>query len=187
MTRPFPTRNGSSPAGRAVAAMLAVALGTAACASMNVETQTAPDASFEGVETYGWLPDPPADLTTQLPRIGRIVRASVDAELQRLGYVEDPFGRPDIWVNTHVIDGRTDVRTTWAFYGPRNDWISVLVGPRIDVYNEGTLILDLLDGSSRDLKFRGVATAAVEGGGRAQADAEKKVREAVEEMLSKLP
>jgi hypothetical protein len=159
----------------------------AACASLNVETQAAPEASFRDLETYAWLPNPPADLTVQFPRIGRIVRESVDAEMQLLGYAEDPFGRPDFWVNTHVVDGRTDVRTTWAFYGPRYDWISVLVGPRIDVYNEGTLIVDLLEGESRDLIWRGVATAMVQGGGRAQQDAERKVRKAVEEMLSKLP
>jgi hypothetical protein len=174
-------------AGTRAIGVAAALLICAACASLNVETQAAPEASFGALKTYAWLPNPPADLTVQFPRIGRIVRTSVDAEMQLLGYMEDPFGSPDFWVNTHVVDGRTDVRTTWAFYGPGYDWISVLVGPRIDVYNEGTLIVDLLDGESRDLMWRGVATAAVEGGGRAQQDAERKVRQAVEEMLSKLP
>lgn len=187
MTRiQFKAAPGRHAGKRTIAASAAVLL-CAACASLNVETQAAPEAAFGDLKTYAWLPNPPADLTDQFPRIGRIVRESVDAEMQLLGYAEDPFGRPDFWVNTHVVDGRTDVRTTWAFYGPRWDWLSALVGPRIDVYNEGTLILDLLEGESRDLIWRGVATAAVQGGGRAQQDAERTVRQAVEKMLSRLP
>ncbi|MDH3734126.1 MAG: DUF4136 domain-containing protein [Gemmatimonadota bacterium] len=157
------------------------------CASTNVNTQAAPDVSFTEMSTYAWLPNPPLDMGEIRPMVGRIVRTAVEEELAALGFTPDPISQPDFWVSTFVAAGQTEVETTWAFYGPRYDWISVLVGADVGFYREGTLILDLLDGRSRELIWRGVATATVEQGQRAAADAERRVADAVQAMLAELP
>ncbi|MFV1987482.1 MAG: DUF4136 domain-containing protein, partial [Gemmatimonadota bacterium] len=159
-----------------------------ACASIDVKTEYDPDVSFDGLTTFAWLPDPPPDMSTNRPTVRRIVRQAVEGELQALGYTLDPFGNPDFWINAHVLSGRTDVRSTWDFYGYGGGyWISMWAAQRnTSFFQEGTLLLDMLD-RDRRVKWRGIATGAVESGQRAAADAERVVTLAVAKMLEGFP
>jgi hypothetical protein len=168
--------------------LMGLGLSLSACASTEVKTEYDPDVSFDGLTTFAWLPDPPPDMSTNRPTLRRIVRQAVEGELQAMGYTLDPFGVPDFWVNTHVLSGRTDVRHTWDFYGFGGGyWLSMWAAQRnTSFYQEGTLLLDMLD-RDRRVMWRGIATAAVEAGQRAAESAERVVGGAVAKMLEGFP
>jgi hypothetical protein len=169
-------------------AVVAAALSASACASIDVQTEYDDDVSFEGLTTFAWLPDPPPDMSSNRPTVRRIVRQAVERELEALGYMVDPFGVPDFWVNTYVTQGRTDSRVTWDLYGVGvGYWMAVWVVGSPLVYQEGTLLLDMLD-RDRKVRWRGVATGTVEAGGQwAAQNAERVVGEAVSKMLADFP
>ena len=176
---------------RAVAAALVAVVPTlAGCASANLQVNTEydPDSSFEGVETFAWLPEAPPDASSNRPMVRRIVEQAVERELESQGYVLEPFGNPDIWVAAIVIAGRTDVRATWDFYGYGGGyWLSLwAANTNTSYFQEGTLIVDLLD-RDRRVRWRGIASGAVESGMRAAEDGERVVGDAVARMFAEFP
>lgn len=169
-------------------ALLVLSLLVSSCATLDVSREYDEDVSFEGMKTFAWLPDPPPDMSTNRPTVQRIIRQSVEKELEALGYMVDPFAVPDFWVNTYVTSGRTDSRVTWDLYGVgAGYWMTVWVVGKPLVYQEGTLLLDLLD-RDRKVRWRGVATGTVEAGGQwAAENAERVVGQAVSKMLEGFP
>ncbi|MDX1393136.1 MAG: DUF4136 domain-containing protein [Gemmatimonadota bacterium] len=172
------------------AALVAVVVTLAACSSANlqVDTEYDPDSSFEGVQTFAWLPEAPPDASSNRPMVRRIVEQAIERELEAQGYVLEPFGDPDIWVAAIVIAGRTDVRATWDFYGYGGGyWLSMWAADtNTSYFQEGTLIVDLLD-RDRRVRWRGIATGAVESGMRAAEEGERVVGDAVARMFAEFP
>ncbi|MNC86612.1 hypothetical protein D3C83_22840 [compost metagenome] len=57
----------------------------------------------------------------------------------------------------------------------------------IDLFDEGTLVIDLVDARTNRLVWRGWATAAIDGVVADQARLERRVHDAVERILDRLP
>ena len=88
---------------------------------------------------------------------------------------------PDLLVAYHLgIKDKIDV-SSWGYgYGRWGGW----GGGNLDVrqYKEGTMIIDLVDASTRELVWRGIGKGVVGSG-----SPETKIREAVTEILSNYP
>jgi hypothetical protein len=169
----------------AVIMFLTVVLG--ACAGMTIASEQDPAVGFDTYQTYEWI------LTRRAPvdvRVTAALRAQikedVDRHLAEKGYrLVDADG--DFGVAYHVtIDGETNVQQLNAYYGAawKGDWSHP--GTFSRRYEEGSLIIDALDGASGRLIWRGSATAEV----RQRVEIEERsqrVAEAVRKVLERFP
>lgn len=183
----------------AVTAALMASL-IAGCSTMEVQVDFDPDEKFSGLRTYGWIPatrkptgDPRIDDNTILEKR---IRRAVEGELNAKGFQKSPES-PDFWLAYHVtLDKRQSVTTlnnSYA-YGPGWGWdygyrpYASRVRPETFVYQyeEGTLLLDVVDPDGRDLMWRGSATDEVNFSATPAAK-EKQINEAVRRMLASFP
>jgi hypothetical protein len=162
-----------------------VVMGGAGCVTMDVRTEHDPRASFEGWETFAWMPDRPAIEADGRPWVGRMVRQAVEAELARQGYRLDSSA-PDLWINYYVASGADlDIMTTFSVYGrPDRFGPDVRHTSEETVFVSGTLVLDVLQPGTRALLWRGVAEQAVREGPEA---ADKAISEATRRLLASFP
>lgn len=138
---------------------------------------------FSKLHTYGWA-DIPARSDAD-PFVVKRVAGAVEAQLMGKGYTL-AAGKPDFMVATYV-GRRTRIQVTdFGYrYGPRAGWY----GPGgLDVYEyeEGSLVVDVVDYRTKDLVWRGTATGTVDPG----ASPEKKtktINEAVAKIFKDFP
>ncbi len=150
----------------ALAAIAAVTLGCASSAPVDYDSSV----NFQALKTYSWL-DSKA-LESDDPRISNTlfndrVKAAVDRELARKGFVKSE-GEVDFKVVYHLsIDRKIREDNLNAHYGyyPYG-WgyrhpMYVDTSSRIREYDEGTLIVDVVDPAAERLWWRGSHSATV--------------------------
>ena len=104
----------------------------------------------------------------------RRVRAALDAQLARRGFVQDTTGHPDFWV---LYSAALRMGANIDDYGPR--WRSQRF--QVNRITEGTLVVDVRDGATRDLVWRGFVTGTI-----SPEEAEKKIPRAVDKLIEQL-
>lgn len=177
---------------RTAALVLAASVAAAACGSgISTRSDYDPGAveAIRNYQTYAWLPEPSQDRGRQLVA-GRIT-AAVDAELAAKGY-RKVARDPDFEVGWHVAtDDRVDVQTFndyygygyrgWGYGGP-------VYGQQTTVrnYTQGTLLLDVVDGDSDQLVWRGTAEGEVDVNASPE-ERSARINEAVGEILGDFP
>lgn len=188
------------PHARRLASVLLL-LVMAGCSSIATSTDYDPASvsKVDAYRSYAWLPMPEgADPRVYNPLVGRRVMDAVDRELASRGYrkVEQD---PDFKIGWHgAIDQKLDVQTTGVAYGYTWDpWFSPM-GPgmgvggsgvpysTVDEYEEGTLILDVVDAASNKLVWRGTAQAELSENPSEQ-KRQDRTQEAVEKILERFP
>jgi hypothetical protein len=189
---------------RFLTVILVVALG--GCTTMEISTDYDPSADFSRLRTYDWLPGPQGSADD--PRIdhslldGRI-RSAVERQLAAQGYEKQTSGGPDFWIGYRAaVEKKLDVIAfdDYARYGPMGGpgyrpgsglayghqaWIGS-PPPHVFEYDEGTLVLDIVDPTTRKLLWRGSAQAEVNLSAAPEKKREK-INEAVRRMLERFP
>jgi hypothetical protein len=174
----------------------------AGCSTIETSYDFDPKAKFTGLKTYKWL-DKPQKLTGD-PRIdGNTILANriheaVDTELSARGF-RKVSSDPDFLVAYHVsLDKRRSVQTLNSYYGYGPGWgygygASYRPGywggaPETYVYEyeEGTLILDIVNPENKELIWRGSAQDEVNFKSTPEKD-QTQLNEAVQQMLEKFP
>jgi uncharacterized protein DUF4136 len=172
---------------------LAFASGFFACSGVRVTTDYDPSADFSGVRSYAWFDERSgvqgdrADVTSLLDRR---VRSAVDAELQRKGLARVDKGAAKIVVTYHLgVETKLDVNTVNTGYGyGRYGRFGGVGGTTTTVseYQEGTLLIDMIDPSSKQLIWRGSGQARIRQSSTPE-DREKRINEAVKQILADFP
>ncbi|WP_164021657.1 DUF4136 domain-containing protein [Pyxidicoccus trucidator] len=172
----------------------------AACSGIETNTHYDPASvgKLDGYKTYAWLPAPEgADPRIYNDVTEAQVKKVVDAQLASRGYrkVDE---NPDFKFGWHgSIDQKMDVDTVNSYYGygwgswyaPYGPGMSVgATFPQtyVDEYEEGTLILDVVDAGTNKLVWRGTAQAALEDNPSPQRR-EERLGEAVKDVLEQFP
>ena len=159
------------------------------CASMKVDTDYDSAASFAAYQTFAWMekPDEVRDNLTRLGQVTQRIETAVERELMADGY-QKASATPDFFVVYHTavetqITGATI--DTWGYNYRRPRWRTgtVYADVSVDSYQEGTLIIDIVDAEKNELVWRGTAVGAVS----STAQAAKKVDEAVQKILAEFP
>jgi hypothetical protein len=172
------------------------------CSSMEISYDVDPQANFAGLKTYQWIKEPP--IPTGDPRIdGNTILATriqeaVDTGLAARGF-RTVASDPDFLVAYHVsLDRRQSVQTLNRYYGYGPGWgygygASYRPGywagaPETYVYEyeEGTLILDIVNPKNKELMWRGSAQDEVHFTSTPEKD-QTRLDEAVHKMLLKFP
>ncbi len=164
-------------------ALLAAVIGLSACGSgIKIQTDYDPTADFSALETYRWAQRQRTDDLD--PRVyndlvtGRVQRA-FNQVLQEKGFREVSAGNPDFWIAWHGdIDGKMSLTTVnsgygygWGWYGYGGMGMSSSQ-TYVNEWNEGTLLIDIVEAAKDQLIWRGSATMELrEGGTPEQSDA----------------
>lgn len=182
--------------------VIVLSLAVAGCSTMEINYDYDPKANFAGLKTYDWLDEP--QKATGDPRVdnntilkGRI-HTSVDTALAARGF-RKVSSDPDFLIAYHVsLDRRQSVQTLNSYYGYGPGWgygygASYRPGywagaPETYVYEyeEGTLILDIVDPGSKALLWRGSAQDEVSFKSTPEKD-QAQLDEAVNGMLEHFP
>lgn len=176
---------------RLLGVVLIAALG--GCSTMRVTSDTDPSAKFTGYKSYNWMAEAPKK--TGDPRIdgnsilASRIRSAVERQLAAKGYEKRSSGTPDFLVGYHAsLEKKTSVRMLNDHYRYGPGWGWRYRGPQTYVYDydEGTLILDIVDPKTRKLLWRGSATDVVNPTASGEAR-QKKINKAVTRILEKFP
>ena len=169
---------------------------------MHVQTATVPDKDLSEFATWGFVPGIPK--TTGDPRVDNtavvgFIRSAVARELAAKGYVQADSGAPDFFVNHHAaLQDKLDVATLndhydysyygananlWGYMRPYGYTQAVSGVAEISV---GSLVLDVLDGESNEIVWRGFAEAELSRDEAANGDGTR-IDEAVQRMFKEFP
>ena len=184
------------------ALVFVLATSVAGCSTMEISYDYDPKADFTGLKTYDWLAEP--QKPTGDPRIDgntileTRIHEAVDAGLAARGF-RKVTSDPDFLVAYHVsLDKRQSVQTLNNYYGYGPGWgygygasyrPGVWAGaPETYVYEyeEGTLILDIVNPRNKELIWRGSAQDEVHFKTSPEKE-QTQLDEAVHKMLEKFP
>jgi hypothetical protein len=156
---------------------------------MSIESDHDPKIDFSKYRSFEFLAEPEA--TSDNPVVGgALIRNriwdAVKRELGAKGLTFEESGGADLLVAYHVdVQEKVDVSTHGYHYGR---WGGGFYGDSVDTYryNEGRLVLDLIDAGTRDLVWRGMATTIV-GSGTDPEKSTATINEAVAKILAQYP
>lgn len=162
---------------------------SAACAGVTTNAYLQRGAAFARYQSYGW--GPAESQSTGDPRLDNNeifdahVRARVEAELRRRGFEQmTGLGLPDLLVHYHVsvsqkVEAR-DLDPGYVSHAEEHDRAPM-------VYDEGTIVIDLIDTRLNQLVWRGWAEGGIDGIIDNQAWTEQHVDQAIDRILRRLP
>ena len=164
-----------------------IAAGCAAAVSASADFD--PETDFAQYATYAWGP---ADaLPTGDPRLDgnpffdRRVRSAVEQRLGEKGMLKVEPLDADLVIHYHAaVDERVNVYSADRAYGYKQP---SGYEDQVRVYEEGTLVLDMVDRASNAVVWRGWAQMNIEGLLDDPARLEERLDEGVEKMLQSFP
>jgi hypothetical protein len=171
---------------------LGFALSAIGCSSsITINHDFDPDANFAAFKTYAWIAQPAtvmgdAQAAQQVNTLlDKRIKSAVDAQLAKEGLSVD-VDNPDLLLAYHTgVQNKVDV-TDWGYsyspyyYGyPRRD-ITVYQ------YQQGTLIVDIIQTSDKELVWRGSAQATLSDNPTPE-KTERRINEAIGKMFQRYP
>jgi hypothetical protein len=163
------------------------------CSTFQINSDYDPDADFAGLQSYAWAPaetESAKDPRVQNDLLEGRVHESVDAELSEKGYRLAAEGKkPDFWVTYHAgVESKVDVTTVqqvYPYYRGYSHW-GGYSETYVTNYDEGTLILDVIETKTEKLIWRGSAQARVNDSSSPEKRSER-IRAAVKAILERFP
>jgi hypothetical protein len=169
-----------------VAALLLSASTTIACAALTVNSYVESRVDLRSYQTFNWAP--PDTFSTGDPRLDHNrffderVRMQVERGLAGRGF-EKTADAPDLLVHYHAsVNQRIDTSDL-----DRSDEHCEERDCAPDVYDAGTLVIDIVERRTKRLIWRGWAEGSLEGVIDDQEWLEKRIDDAVARILSRLP
>jgi hypothetical protein len=136
----------------------------AACSSINVVTDFDQTKDFSEYKTYRWAKakeENPGDVLSKNSLLRKRFKSAVDKVLSAKGFQKLDEGDPDIVVFIHAgVQPRMNV----YHHGPY--WYHPWWGPyggysSVSYYEQGTLVIDIVDNSEKELSWRGLGSGTV--------------------------
>ncbi len=154
--------------------LLAVTL-LCGCQPMEVRTAFGPGVNYQRFgSTFNWCPTPDAAAEPRRARnatLDEFIRATITEEFEARGYAPQDEGTPDF-----LLDYEVARRTTGGLV---NSSLST-------AREEGSLVIDVLDGPTHKHVWRGYATARINEAA-APADQKRNIAAAVVNILARFP
>ena len=162
----------------------ALAAASVACAPMTVTSFTERGVQVSRYRTYGWgtvdtgvLGDPRLDNN---PFFHEYLRGAIDRHLVSRGY-EPTAVRPDVYVHYHASTRQK------IYVNGQEPTIERCRDCSVEVYDEGTLLIDLTDARTGALVWRGAAESGLAGVVNNQPKMEATIERMVERIFGRLP
>ena len=156
------------------------------CSSISVSSDYRESTDFSKLKTFSWMlktPEGDFDLGGANQMARQRIQEAVAAELANKGYIE-------------IIAGDSDFHVTYFSRTEERIQVQPMRGPvirpmgmgyaEVYQYEEGTLIIDLLDAKKQDIIWRGVAKGVVDWQGTTGGQTGL-IDEAVQKVLAQFP
>jgi hypothetical protein len=186
---------------QALVVVAALALGVAVVhAGVKVRAEFDKEYDFSKARTFGWHPDGAGEVKLLMREGGDpeqirtrwepTIKDAVEQEMTKRGLVPAASGTPDLMVHYYFLSGpNSESQFRGQFIGAVPPWglpDFAMTTTSFKIFEQGTLVLDLVDGPKRQIVWRGIAEAEVDRQ-RTPVEREKRLREAVGELLKKYP
>jgi hypothetical protein len=182
-----------SPLRRLIALLgLAAMASSIGCASTRVATDYDPNAQFAGWKRWAWLPDPvghAGDQRLHNDLVDARVRFSMRQALTAQGFEEGTVEDADFLVTYYLaLDTGIDVRTVHTSFGySRRGWgHRVATTTRVQQYERGTMLIDVLEPRERRLVWRGSTNSRLSQRSN-PAQRQVQIAEAVSSIMERFP
>ena len=154
---------------------LALIAGLIGCASAQINTDFDSSAQFGNYDTYAWMETPRMEAMQQGTLFDRPLRLAVEEQLAAKGLRKaNTNGEADILLVYHAgVKDKLDVQQ-WGYFGRRWD---------VREYQQGTLVIDVVDAKSKSLVWRATATDEVSRSGASR----EKIARTVQKMFERFP
>jgi hypothetical protein len=162
-----------------------------ACATVRVSTDHDPSADFTSMRSYAWLDDRSGvdeDREGVSSLLDRRIRSAIESELGEKGLTRADRADAAILVAYRLsVETKLDVDTIHTSAGYGVGWYVGMASQTIvSEYEEGTLLIDLIEASSKQLVWRGTGEARLRESPSPE-QREERVRQAVREILANFP
>ena len=168
---------------------LAIALTTAGCATMTVSAHIERGVSFTEYVTYDW--GKPDNLPAGDPRLDNnaffndYLQGAIEKKMAAMGYERAAGANADVLIHYHAsVHQKLDVYESDRPYGY---CYGSECQDRVVEYEQGTLVIDMVDARTNKLIWRGWAQDTMTGVIDNQQRLEKQVGEGVARMMQLLP
>ena len=168
--------------------VLMFTIAVAGCAVMTVSSHIERNVNFADYVTYDW--GPPDNLPVGDPRLDNnpffndYVQGAIEKKLAAKGYERAVTGEPDLLVHYHAsVNQKVDVYEADNRYG----YCYGNCEARVVDYEEGTLVVDVVDRMTSKVVWRGWAQDTMDGVIDNQDRLKKQVDEGVTRMMLMLP
>lgn len=166
----------------------ALAVAGAGCATMTVSAHIERNINFGEYVTYDW--GPPDNLPIGDPRLDNnpffidYLQGRVEKQMIAKGFERALTGQPDLLIHYHAsVNQKVDVYEVDAQYG----YCYGNCQPQVVDFEQGTLMLDIVDAKTNKVVWRGWAQDTMNGVIDDQVRLEKQVDEGVSRMMMLLP
>ena len=164
------------------------ALALTGCATMNVSSHVERGVDFTTFHTYNWGP---ADaLPTGDPRLDNnpffqdYLQGAVEKQMAAKGFERSTSGTPDLLVHYHAnVSQRIEVNGVDRQHGYTYDDAE----PVVIEYEQGTIVLDIVDTHTNKVIWRGWAQDSLEGIIDSQDAMQRQINKAVTRMMARFP
>ena len=163
----------------------------AGCSSISVNNDFDPTIDFSVYSTYAWIRQATnisgnaQQAVAQNSLTGKRIMNAVDQQMAGKGF--SMTDDPELLVVYHTgVQDKVQV-TDWGYgYGRYGGWYG---GGGVDVYNyqQGTLIVDLVDAKSKDLVWRATAQGVLSESNPSPEQMQEKINNVVGKMFQKYP
>ncbi len=168
------------------------------CSSVKYSTDFDPTQDFSKYKTYRFANPKevdPEDLLNQYPLIKKRVMAAIEADFASKGFKHANEGEDPDFVVLLAAGSKERMQVTqtggygyhgwyggWGGYGPGYGGSTY-----VNYYEEGTLIIDIVDWKEKELSFRGTATGTLSKKEKTPEESQADIDELVTNILSKFP
>lgn len=161
---------------------------TVGCSTMLVKYDYNPNVDFNTYKTYKWYDKKlPGDMFANNPFFMKRIKIGVNGEMEQKGYILKKTGDADFAIAAHgKVQQKMNV-VDWGNYGLYNPWWGAYGGNvEVSYYDEGTLVIDVIDTKHNELAWRGMKSDVI-GSPSDFEQGQKEIDKIVAEILSKFP
>jgi hypothetical protein len=175
-------------------ALLALTFGLA-CSNLRLSSDWDVDVDFSKIQTYAWIGQTSGVQGIEPPNslLDKRIRKAVHDTLIRKGFREVDRAEADVVVSYHLgIEKKLDVRTLERGYGyayrgaGRYRGYGGYSDTYVTQYDEGTLLLDLVEPKKMQIVWRGSAQSRISEG-TSPGERQQRVREVIDKILEQYP
>jgi hypothetical protein len=135
-----------------------------ACSSIIVKSDYDPNVDFKAYKTYHWIDfeNINDDGLAKNPLLRKRIIAAIDDDLKNKNFILKESDQVDFYVVVHGLTRENGNVTEWAggyrydpWWGPNGGSVDV------SYYEQGTLVVDMVDAKANELIWRGLGTCVL--------------------------
>jgi len=183
----------------AVAVALAIT-GVVVLAGVKVKISVDKTYDFTRLKTYAWHPDGAGEVkmlelsgddpVALLERFDPVFKSAITAELAKKGIAPATAGKPDFYVHYYVLIGpNSESQYRGQFVGAIPPWglpDFAMTTTSFKVWEQGTIVLDVIDASKMEICWRGIAEAKINRE-KTAAERDQRIRDGMRDLLKSFP